>query len=295
MPTITELESADEFSAVSWGAVIAGAVVAAAVTLLLAAFGSGVGFSIISPWSDQGASGTTFHITAGLYLLAITMLASTIGGYVAGRLRSKWSSVHGHERFFRDTAHGLLVWALATVVSAAVLGGATTHLLAGASAGLAPAAASAGGSPTDVYVDRLLRSDTNAAGAAGAATAPAAGVTPALRAEIGRALATNMRPGAGISDEDRNYLTNLVAARTGLPQAEAQRRVADVTMQAKTAAEDARKAARNFSFWLAFSMLAGAFVAALGAVEGGKLRDARWYEPGWRPDAARRTTMVTNP
>jgi hypothetical protein len=107
-------------------------VVAAALSLLLVAFGIGVGFSVVSPWADSGVSSTTFTIAAGVYLIVVAMIPSTIGGYLAGRLRSKWHMVHEHERYFRDSAHGFIVWALATVVIAAFLSGAVAHLIAGA-------------------------------------------------------------------------------------------------------------------------------------------------------------------
>ena len=164
----------DTPSAVSWKAIVAGSTASIAISLTLAAFGVGVGFSVVSPWSDSGVSGTTFTIAAGVYLIVVAMLSSTIGGYLAGRLRSQWKTVHEHERYFRDSAHGFLVWAFAAVVSAAVLGGVFTHIVAGASAGLVPAAASAAqGSPTDMYVDKLLRADP--AQASASATAPAQG------------------------------------------------------------------------------------------------------------------------
>jgi Na+/proline symporter len=128
----------DAHSAVSWGAILAGSTASAAVTLVMVAFGIGVGFSVVSPWAEHGIS-APFTIPAGIYLIITAMIPATIGGYLAGRLRSQWQTVHEHERYFRDSAHGFLVWALATIVCAAVLGGAVTHLLGGATAGLAPA------------------------------------------------------------------------------------------------------------------------------------------------------------
>ena len=141
----------------------------------------------------------------------VAMLASTVGGYLAGRLRNRWAGVHHDELYFRDTAHGFLAWAFATVLTAAVLGGATTHILAGASAGLAPAAASSAnsaGNPTDVYVEKLLRVDADIAPAA-AGPAPlgdAAGSSRAgqlargssyygTRGELGRVIASGMSKG----------------------------------------------------------------------------------------------------
>src|SRR5674476_408785 len=94
----------------------AGAIAAAAMTLVLLAFGAGMGFSAVSPWGNSGISASTFQISTALYLMVVALLASALGGYVAGRLRTRWVGVHTHEVFFRDTAHGFLAWALATVI-----------------------------------------------------------------------------------------------------------------------------------------------------------------------------------
>ena len=107
-------------SAVSWGAILAGGVAAASLTLILLAFGPGVGFSSISPWSTA-ATTTTFHIAAGLYFIVTAMIASGVGGYLAGRLRTRWTGAHSREVFFRDTAHGFLAWGFATLLSLSLI------------------------------------------------------------------------------------------------------------------------------------------------------------------------------
>lgn len=293
----------DANSAVSWKAIFAGATGSIAVTMILVAFGVGVGFTVISPWNGQGVSATTFTVAAGVYLFVVAMLSSTIGGYLAGRLRSRWHSVNEHERYFRDSAHGLVVWAVATIVTAAVLGGAVSGLVGGAASTVAPAAtAAAANSPSDIYVDALLRTDpaqgTATAPTPGAATqqatSPTAGDQTAAplqggqlaapqrqnvgnRAEITRILAPSMLKGGSVSDADKKYLASIVAARSGLSQADAQARVDHVITQAKQAADKARKATAMFGLWLAASMLAGALSAALAAIEGGNLRNREWY------------------
>src|ERR1039458_1984734 len=92
--TVEISNAVDESPAVSWAAVTAGAVAAAALTLVLLAFGAGMGFSVVSPWGNSGVSASTFEISTGLYLIVVAMLSSTIGGYVAGRLRTKWLGIH---------------------------------------------------------------------------------------------------------------------------------------------------------------------------------------------------------
>jgi hypothetical protein len=265
-------------STVSWGAIIAGGFAAAAVTLIVAAFGVGVGLAVVSPWSGEGISATTASWAAGIFLVVIAMLASTIGGYITGRLRHGWEDVHVDERFFRDTAHGFVTWAFATVMTASVLAGASTHIIAAASAGAIPAAG-AGASQVvsnsgDVYVDRLLRSGTQAAGQTPTSSPDQA----TTRAELLRLIAPVTRKGGDVTTEDRAYVARLIAARTGIPQAEAEQRVNQTIAQAKDVADKARRAAMTFSIWIAIALLAGALSASLAAVEGGKLRNSRWYE-----------------
>ena len=283
----TGLVIEDETSTVCWGAVIAGGIAAAAVTLILLAFGVGVGFTVTSPWSDQGVSSSTLTISAGVYMVVVAMLASTVGGYLAGRLRARWNGVHQDEAYFRDTAHGFMAWAVATVLSASVLGGATTHILAGASAGAVPAATMAAnnsGSPTDIYVDRMLRNDAPPVG--GAASPQLSGANSTTNnAELSRILASATRKNGEITAPDRAYAAKLVVMRTGVSQQEAEQRVNTAITDAKKAADDARRTAASLSLWLAGAMLAGAFAAALAATEGGLLRDSKWYETGWRPGA----------
>jgi hypothetical protein len=258
-----------EASGVSWAAVIAGAIATSALTLMLLAFGAGMGFSAVSPWSGSGISSTTFNLSAGIYLIVVAMLSSTIGGYLAGRLRTRWTGVHTHEVYFRDTAHGFLAWAFATVLCAALLGAAMSHLVGGTAAGLGQAAGSAAaGSSLDPYVDRLFRADP--------AASQAGNDSVAARREINGLLAASLRNGGDLSSADRAYAAQVVAAHTGLSQADAEKRVSDVVTQAKTAADDARKAAAKLSLWLTASLLIGAFAASLAATEGGMLRDQAW-------------------
>ena len=253
-------------SGVSWGAVAAGGVVIAALALMLLAFGAGMGFSAVSPWAGSGVSVSTLGVAAGIYLLVAATLSSTVGGYVAGRLRKRWVGLHTHEVYFRDTAHEFIAWAFAAVISAAFLASASAYIAGGATAGLAQAAGSTGrqpgGSPVDYYADALLRpSGTSAPATAGD-----------NRGEVVRILTNGLREG-DVSSGDRTYLAQVVAARTGLSQADAEKQISDVINQAKAAADEARKAAARFSLWLAASMLLGAFAASLAATEGGQLRD----------------------
>ncbi len=280
-------------SGVSWAAVAAGAVAAAALSLVLIAFGAGLGLSSVSPWSNSGVSAATFKTGTGIYLVIVAVMSSAVGGYLAARLRTKWAGVYTHEVYFRDTAHGFLAWAFATLLSASALGSAIGYLANGTAAGIGGAAAQTGRSvnPADVYVDKLFRpnavaqsgapgqsaaapASSSAGGSAGSNGAATANANQ-TRAEVLR-LWTSSFSAAGLDDADKAYVAQLVAARTGMSEADAQKRVNDVIVEAKAAADKTRKGAAKLSFWLTAAMLFGAFAASLAAVEGGSLRDGTW-------------------
>ncbi|KGT79530.1 hypothetical protein MA20_11645 [Bradyrhizobium japonicum] len=262
-PTITDGEPS--VVGVSWAAVTAGAVVSCALTLLLLAFGVGLGLSVVSPWSGAGVSATTFKIGTGLYFVVIAMLSSSIGGYIAGRLRSRWVRVHSDEVYFRDTAHGFVSWAFASVLGAILLATPAANLVGSGLGAASQAASTASRSgPMDGYVDTLLRPASPSAQAQG---------TDGSRDEMGRLFTSSFRSGGELKATDREYVAKVVAARTGLSQADAEKRVNDVVTQIKVDTDAARKATAQLAFWLAASLLLGAFCASLAATEGGELRD----------------------
>ncbi|HTQ97012.1 MAG TPA: hypothetical protein VMH89_09400 [Candidatus Acidoferrum sp.] len=249
-------------SGVSWAAVIAGAFVTAALSLILLALGAGAGLSSLSPWSNSGFSPSAVGFGALLFLAIVELISASIGGYLAGRLRTKWVDVHTDEVYFRDTAHGFLVWAVALVISAAFLTSA-----AGAMVGAEARNTNSSRSESLVtdanryYIDSLFRTGQ-------------ASATPseAERTEVGLIFAHALGK-RELAAEDRNYVTDRVAAVTGLSHPEAERRVADVFQQDQQAADAARKAAAHGLYWLFVAMLLGAFCASFAATLGGKQRD----------------------
>ncbi|TPI36841.1 hypothetical protein FJW07_19845 [Mesorhizobium sp. B3-1-9] len=277
-------------SAVSWGPIVAGAFAASTLTVVLMLVGSGLGLTMMSPWGS--ASLTTFAVSTAIWLVIVQWLSSALGGYIAGRLRTKWVNVHTDEVYFRDTAHGFLAWALATLLVATVLGSAisgivgagtqaATGLLSGAATGAASRASAQSPSANDLagyFVDSLFRPADNAA----AAAPPAAGApqnTADTTAQASRILAVGAANGE-MSADDKAYLARLVASRTGLPQADALKRVDDVLARiedaknkAKTAADKARKASATTALIGALSLVIGAFIAAVAGVLGGRQRD----------------------
>src|ERR1700730_18420084 len=163
-PPVSESPDRNEaYSAgVSWAAVIGGAFVSASLALILLALGTGLGFSSISPWSNMGAAASTIGKAAIAWLIVTQIIASALGGYLAGRLRTKWVNVHTDEVFFRDTAHGLLVWSLGLVVTAAFLASAAASLAGGMNQRGATGTTTAAGadtavlSPNAYFIDTLL-------------------------------------------------------------------------------------------------------------------------------------------
>jgi hypothetical protein len=253
---------------ISWPAVIAGAFVSAALSLILLALGTGLGFSSVSPWSNMGALASAMEKAAIAWLIVTQIMASAMGGYLAGRLRTKWVHVHTDEVYFRDTAHGLLVWAVGLVVTAAFLASAAASIAGEGAQPASDRAVTAAGadestlSPYGYITDTLFRSD---------------GPSPDRSAvsehgEVERILAHALRQG-GMSPADKTYLAELVSARTGLSQTDADKRVSDVLEEAQQSAEKARKALAHLSLWLFVALLSGAFCASYAGTIGGKQRD----------------------
>ena len=292
-------------SGVSWGAIAAGAAAAAALSLILLLLGVGLGLSSISPWVHAGVSAASFGTSAIVWISVTQMLASGMGGYLTGRLRVRWLTLATDEVYFRDTAHGFLAWAVATLATTAlltsaigsVIGGsvqaaATVSAGAAASTGLATTTgnAAAGSSQirpdaepgsTGYFMDSLFRRGPSAGTATATNAMDPSGAAPT--AEVARIFSNTLRSDA-LPTEDLRYVGQLVAQRTGLSQPDAEKRVSDTLarMQAKLeqakaaaqeAAETARKASIHTTLWLFISLLIGAFCASLAATYGGRQRD----------------------
>lgn len=282
----------------SWGAIIAGALCAAAISLVLFAFGSAIGLSAVSPWPHAGLSPTVALIIVALWTAIVQVVAFAAGGYVAGRVRNSWGGVVTHERRFRDGMHGLIVWAVGLLVGAAfavsAVGGLlrtgvqATATVAAGTAGGATAASVAGqrgippaATPADIAFDYLTRPGPVAAAAPAAGAPPPAAVTPPqeLKPSIVRIFADGLQAGT-LPPADRTYLASLVAMRTGMSQADAEKRVDEAFQQAKdaeakvrAAADKARKASVLAAFLAAATLVVACAAACAGATAGGRHRD----------------------
>lgn len=296
---------------VSWAAILAGATAAAALSLILLLLGTGLGMSSISPWAHRGVSASTFGVSTIVWVTVTQILAAGMGGFLAGRLRTKWSGLHLDEVHFRDTAHGFLAWSVATLGTAAfltsvigtIVNGAmqTTSNLAGgaASATMAKGATEVGNEmlqsdnvsgiqtvTISYFVDSLFRKDNNLSSATSTdrniASADSDQKIPVT--EVTR-IFTNSMSMKTLSPQDFTYVSQLVSRHTGLTQQEAENRVNNIyaNMQlkkqnteiaAKHAADKARKATIYATLWLFVSFLIGAFSASLAATWGGRCRDA---------------------
>ncbi len=265
MELVETTAPAQPVSAVSWAAIAGGAVVAVATTLILFSLGASMGLATASPWTRAAETAGRVGILAGIWLVVVQWLSSAVGGYIAGRLRTRWIGLHTHEAHFRDTAHGFMTWAAATVIMAAIAASAGAGLTGAAAA----VASTAGAPPNLAYdADTLYRS----LGADTAALAPA-------RAEAERMLAAAAVSG-GLNADDRDYLIASIASRTAVAPAEAGRRVDMVLARehkqaddSKAAANKAREAAAGLAVLTALSMLVGAFIASVAAALGGQQRD----------------------
>ena len=298
-------------SGVSWGAILAGAAAIAALSLILLVLGVGLGFSTISPWPNSGIGAATLGVSAIAWLVLTQIVAAGLGGYLAGRLRIKWATVHTDEVYFRDTAHGFLAWAIAALVVAILIGtvigksmstgvsaGATIATtvvgMVGASGAIAAdhnssiASSGADGNSADrstggnsdammkYMVDSLFRSDQSAPNSTGSSDT-------AVRMEAGRIFINSVHS-SNLPPQDEQYLAQVVARRTGLSVTDADKRVsatfnivrtaiANAEQDARQAADHARKTAAYSALWMFVSLLSGAFIASFAATFGGRQRD----------------------
>jgi hypothetical protein len=310
IPTGAYARARPTASGVSWGAIAAGAAAAAALSLILLILGVGLGLSSVSPWAGDGIGANAFGLGTILWLTLTQVLASGAGGYLAGRLRSKWTDVQANEVYFRDTAHGFLAWAVASLATAGLLGSAIGSIVGG---GVQAGAAVAGGAATTAmaaagtavgtatgaaetssamsyFTDALFRRDATASGAStvAAASAPAAAAPERSAAEdaaeitriVGNAGRAQALPAA-----DVRHIGQIVAQRSGLSQQDAEERVTtlhaqalsqlrETEVRARDAADKARRASAYGALWLFVSLLIGAFTASLAATFGGRQRDA---------------------
>ena len=241
-------------SGVSWAAVVAGAFVAAALSFSLMALGAGMGLSSVSPWPSSGSTLSRIAPGAVVWIILVQALSCALGGYLAGRLRTKWVAVHTHEVYFRDTAHGFLVWAVGLVISAIFLSSLATSI---AKEGLSNPVSG----PHDYYVDSLFRS-----------AQPVPGDGDAARREATTILAAALAL-PDIAPADRGRLVELVVARTGLDRSQAEARVTDVVNRDRRAIDELRKTTANSLYWLFAALIVGAFCGSFAATLGGKQRD----------------------
>jgi hypothetical protein len=251
-------------SYIHWGPVIAGAVVAAALAFVLHAFAAAIGLGVSSTAPTWRDASIPLWVLSGVYLILVALVSYGAGGYLAGRVRSSWATAED-EIEFRDGTHGLLVWALATLLTGLLAFGAAqaTTRLAAPSGGPAGPATSVGGENIIAYdLDRLFRAERR----------PADADMTYNRAEAARILLTASGR-SGVTSEDRTYLIRLVASRTGLAAPEAERRVDTAIASARTNIRRARRATVIIAFMAGAAALLGAAAAWFAAGLGGGHRD----------------------
>jgi hypothetical protein len=272
-PVLDETARLRAASAVSWGAILVGATVAVALTLVLFVLGVGIGF--------LGDNPKTSAILVAIWLIVTQWLSAGVGGFLTGRLRHRWLATHEHEVFFRDTAHGLAMWAVATVAVALVgtgamgRGGAAHHPRMGALVPMGSlsshaesrdSAAPGADHDLEYTVAKLFRP---------AGEASAGATAPDARREAATIIAHDYATGI-LSSDDRAFLAAMLTAR-GASASEADRRLNALEgslQQDRERAEAMRKAAAKAALFATLSLLIGAFIASVAGAIGGRMRDA---------------------
>lgn len=296
-------------SAVSWGAIFAGAAGAAVLSLILLILGTGLGLSSVSPWVNSGISAEALGVSTIVWITFTQLAAAALGGYLAGRLRTRWLSVPTDEVHFRDTAHGFLAWSVATLFTASLLTSTIAAVLTGTASGAMTAITSAPAkSALEMFekkgmryqLDKIFRAPMAASRApamepmsqdfSDEGALPTRNINTATQpnyVEVGRIFAQAALANEGsksLPAEDLKYVADLVEQHTGLSQVEAEKRVrdsystaqtqaAEFKAAAKVVADKSRKVAANASLWLFVSLLIGAFIASLSATLGARHRD----------------------
>lgn len=302
-PDVAVEATVDARNYVDWGAIIAGMIVALAISTLFITFGSAIGLSMTDldepRMPGTGTSATAIIIAIALWTMWVQLSGFLAGGYVAGRMRRRFLDATEEESTVRDGMHGLIVWALATVLGAALAAwiagqGISTLTSAGASAVSTAASATATSPALQSAADRLLRSAAAPATAgtstggtqAATTTPPSSGATTAApgstanttntmaddAAEIGRIFASS--PSMSLSDEDRAYVAQVIARRTGMSQADAEARLDQTVQDLKAKADTARRYGVYAAFLTAATLLIGAVAAWWAATMGGDHRDS---------------------
>ena len=245
---------------IDWRAVIAGAVLAAGVSFTLLAFGSGIGLAVSSTAPTWRDSTPWLWLLSGIYLIFVALCAFGIGGYAAGRMRLPARVAATPETGFRDGMHGLFMWGLAILLTAmlALIGAAIATKSSGSTAG--PSTSVAGESILASELDELFRSYRYGPAPDG------------LRAEAARILLKTSSH-KGVPQDDRSYLSNIVALRAGVNNAQADDRVNRVIAESKDELRRARAAAVMEAFLAAAALLLGAAVSWFSAEEGGRDRE----------------------
>lgn len=250
---------------VSWGAILAGAAAAAALSFLLTILGFGFGLLSVSPWAGQGASVAAIGFGTIIWLIIIQLAAAGLGGYLAGRLRVRWPGVETDEVYFRDTAHGLVTWAVSTIVAVVFMGSSAAAIVygGGQAAGAVmeqTAEEQMVSEELNYYADRMLRgTDFDSSD------------LQDRRDEVGRVLARAVRQGGELDSEDREYLGEVIGSSSQVDSVLGA--VESRLEELREVADDARQVAAWTAIWIFIGLLAGAFFAALTATWGGRRRD----------------------
>jgi hypothetical protein len=266
-------------SYVEWGAVFAGALAASAISFVLLTAGAAIGLSLVSPYESE-SYGRLAGLLAVFWSIAVPILAFLVGGYIAGRMRSAWDAAASDEVQFRDGIHGLLVWSL-SVVAGGMLAFLATATVAQTGAHVAASGMSDRGAVVAPAVDTLFGASVAQAAAAPAGEPEATPAAPAGRAAVldadarsavSRTLVAAVAAGQ-LAPSRKQTLAKIVADRTGLSQAEAEKRVDQAYAESKNAVEKARQVAVLAGLGTVTALLVGLLAAWYAAQRGGHHRD----------------------
>jgi hypothetical protein len=268
---VADVSTSARASYVDWAPILAGTAIASAITIVLTAFGSVVGLSLVSPFEGNGVSGTGLAVATGLWVIWVALSSLMAGSYLTGRMRKAANDAEPGEAAVRDGTHGLVVWALSVLIGAMIAAGGVSAI--GKTGGEivkngAMAATGIVGAASDYAVDDLSRSEVGGTP-----------LDPDTRAQIGRIIVRAGSDGQ-LSTSDRAYLVRTLATSAGITPVQAEGRIATMLSnanqaieKAKVVAEQARRSAILIAFLTAASLAVAAAASWWAALMGGKHRD----------------------
>ncbi|MCJ2036075.1 PhnA-like protein [Methylobacterium sp. J-068] len=261
---------------VSWGAIFAGAVTALVTQVILNMVGVGVGLSSVGPVAADNPAASTLSMSAGVWFIASGVVAALAGGFIAGRLSGK--PIAGAAGL-----HGLVSWAVTTLVVLYLLTSAVGGIVGGAFSGVTSTLGGAGSlvggtvqTAAQAAAPSLSKISNPLDGIEQSVRQQAAGQDPQAAKDAAVAAIRALFTGDPAQKaQAENRAADALAKAQGIPVDQAKTQIQDYRKQyeeavatakqkAEVAAVAAKSAATQGAFYGALALILGALAGFLG-------------------------------